>query len=58
MDGHLTSAGALGAIASPLWLPTLQGVSDMAAMILPILGVLWLLVQITLRLLRYVREHQ
>jgi hypothetical protein len=48
---HLTSAGAGAAIASPLWLPSLQTVSDVAAMALPILGVIWLVVQITTKLI-------
>ena len=37
-------AGA--AIISPWWLPTLQNIHDGAAWILPLLGVLWLAIQI------------
>lgn len=48
---HITSAGAGAAIASPLWLPAIQGLSDVCAVVLPILGVLWLLIQITVKLL-------
>lgn len=41
---------AAAAIASPWWLPTLQNIHDGAAWVLPILGVLWLLLQIGLKL--------
>jgi hypothetical protein len=40
-------AAALGAIASPWWLVCLKAVSDGAAFILPILGVVWLVIQMT-----------
>lgn len=43
---HLTTGAAAGAIASPLWLPYVQKISEISAVIAPILGVLWLLVQI------------
>lgn len=46
----LTTAGAVGAIASPVWLPTLYAASHVAGLLLPILGVLWLLVQIGVKL--------
>jgi hypothetical protein len=49
---HFTSAGAGAAIASPLWLPAIQGLSEVCAVVLPILGVAWLLIQITDKLLR------
>lgn len=41
------AAVAPAAVASPLWLPVLQSVSQGAALILPILGVIWLVVQMT-----------
>ncbi|MER9252492.1 hypothetical protein [Mesorhizobium sp. M0598] len=42
-----TTAGvAISAVASPVWLPMLQSVSDGAAIIAPILGTIWLVVQI------------
>jgi len=41
------AAIAPAAVASPLWLPVLQSVSQGAALILPILGVIWLVVQMT-----------
>jgi len=49
-DELITTAGAVGAIGSPWWLPWLQTVSEFAAIIAPILGVIWLLVQITFKL--------
>lgn len=45
-----TDVVAAAAIASPWWLPTLQELHDWAAWVLPILGVLWLLLQIGLKL--------
>lgn len=47
---HVTNTAALGAVGSPWWLPSLQTVSDSAALVLPILGVTWLLVQIGAKL--------
>ncbi len=40
-----TDVIAVGAIASPWWLKTLQAVHDGAAFVLPVLGVAWLLLQ-------------
>lgn len=37
---------AASAVASPVWLPSLQTVSETAALVLPIVGVLWLMIQI------------
>lgn len=45
-------AGAVAAIASPWWLVILKAVSDGAAFILPILGVIWLVIQMTDYLIR------
>lgn len=45
-DPVITSAVASAALTSPYWLPALEGVSSVAALLLPILGALWLLVQI------------
>ena len=41
---------AVGAATSPWWLPLLRESSEIAAMVVPILGVMWLLLQIVLRL--------
>lgn len=46
----VTDTGAIAAIASPWWLPALHEVSDVAALVLPILGVLWLCLQIVVKL--------
>lgn len=40
-------AAAVGAIASPWWLEILKAISAGAAFILPILGVIWLVIQMT-----------
>ena len=42
----VTNASAAVAVISPWWLPLLKSTSEYAALILPILGVLWLAVQI------------
>lgn len=42
----VTDTGAVAAIASPWWLPALHDVSQFAAEWLPILGAVWLVVQI------------
>lgn len=41
-----TDAVAAGMVASPFWLPGLQDVSEIAALVVPILGAIWLIVQI------------
>lgn len=38
---------AASAVASPVWLPSLQTVSETAALALPIVGVIWLVIQIS-----------
>jgi len=45
----VTTASAVGAVASPLWLPTLADVSQICATLAPILGVAWLLFQFVLK---------
>lgn len=45
MDNATTSV-AVAAASSPVWLPWLQTASEIAAIIAPILGVVWLVVQI------------
>lgn len=47
-----TNALSVAAISSPWWLEKLQDVSQVAALLLPILGGLWLLVQIFSKLSR------
>ncbi|KAA3452733.1 hypothetical protein C7I87_00710 [Mesorhizobium sp. SARCC-RB16n] len=41
-----TAAVAVSAVASPVWLPWLHAASDGAALIAPLLGTVWLIVQI------------
>lgn len=46
----VTDTGAVAAIVSPWWLPALHQVSDVAALLLPIAGVIWLIVQIVVKI--------
>lgn len=50
MMDRTTNAIAAGAATNPLWLPTLEGVSQTASLILTILGIVWLIVQIHFKL--------
>lgn len=43
---NTTAAVAVSAVTSAVWLPWLQTASDGAALIAPLLGTLWLIVQI------------
>lgn len=52
----VTDTGAVAAIVSPIWLPQLHAVSTFAATILPILGVLWLSLQIGTRLYLFYKK--
>lgn len=52
MGDHLTNWLATLAVLSPVWLPFLMDVSQIAALLLPILGGLWLLVQIWSKVFR------
>lgn len=56
MIDHSTTAIASAAVASPIWLPSLKVVSDVAALLLPILGAVWLVVQIAGYIIRYRKE--
>ncbi|SFZ81645.1 hypothetical protein SAMN02983003_0612 [Devosia enhydra] len=56
MQNSLTNATAGAAVASPIWLPTLQTVSEIASIVLPILGVLWLVIQIVAKLIEVRRR--
>jgi hypothetical protein len=42
----VTNVIAAGATISPLWLPSLADVSQTAALLLPIAGLIWLIIQI------------
>ena len=52
-----TAASAWGAAVSPLWLPTLAGVSQICATVAPILGVAWLLFQFGLKIRDEIRKR-
>lgn len=53
----VTDTGAAAAVVSPLWLPSLHEVSAEAALILPILGAVWLSVQIFHRIYMLRKEY-
>jgi len=55
---HATTTLAAGAATSPWWLPTFHTVSAVAAEVLPVLGVTWLLLQIGLKLYDRYRDTQ
>lgn len=40
-----TDAMAVAAVASPIWLPYVQEVSELSALLLPIAGLVWLVIQ-------------
>lgn len=42
----MTDTIAVGAVASPWWLPALTEVSEVAGLLVPIAGLVWLVVQI------------
>lgn len=46
MMDKTTTAIAAGAATNPLWLPSLEQVSQGASLILTVLGIVWLIVQI------------
>jgi hypothetical protein len=48
-DG-ITASAAGAAVTSPWWLPHLQQISAISAEVLPILGALWLIIQIIVKL--------
>lgn len=56
MSDHATTYVASAAVTSPLWLPSLKDVSEVAGLLLPILGAVWLIVQIGGYILRYRKE--
>jgi hypothetical protein len=50
ISDRATTGIAMASIASPLWLPSIKQVSDAAALVMPILGVTWLVVQIVAKI--------
>lgn len=49
---NVTTASAVGAITSSYWIPKLAEVSDICGHLAPILGVIWLLMQIYYKVTR------
>ena len=54
---YITDVGATAALASPLWLPWLHTASEFAALLFPILGGIWLFVQIVVKLMQVYRGY-
>ncbi len=46
MNNTMNNGIAGAAIISPVWLPSLAAASEMAALLLPIAGLVWLVIQI------------
>lgn len=53
---NTTTAAAVAAVASPVWLPWLHTASEAAATVAPFLGVVWLLVQIVAKIVETFRK--
>ena len=49
---------AVSAVTSPFWLPSLETISYEAALLLPIAGLVWLLIQITVFAVRRIRNQK
>jgi hypothetical protein len=47
----VTTTIAAGAVVSPWWMPSIADLSQNAALLLPILGCAWLLVQIITKII-------
>lgn len=58
MTEQLNPAIASAAVTSPWWLPPLGQLSDIAALVLPILGAAWLAVQIGVKLYEVARRNK
>lgn len=56
MHDTITTAGATAAVVSPFWMPWLQTVSEGASITLPILGAVWLVVQIIAKIVEVRRR--
>lgn len=57
MDRATTAASGI-ALTTPWWWPALQGISETAAAILPILGGIWLAVKIVTTIDHWWRERK
>lgn len=48
-----TDVVAVGALVSPAWLPWLQGATEVAGYLIPILGAVWLVTQIIHKIIHW-----
>ncbi|ESX98710.1 hypothetical protein X747_14450 [Mesorhizobium sp. LNJC384A00] len=55
---NTTSAVAVSAVTSTVWLPWLHLASDGAALIAPLLGTVWLIVQIVAKVRELLRKDK
>lgn len=55
---NTSAAVAASAVTSPIWLPWLQYASDGAAQIAPLLGAIWLIIQIIAKLREMLRKDK
>lgn len=55
---NMTAVVAVSAVASPAWLPWLHVASDGAALIAPLLGTIWLIVQIVAKVREMTRKDK
>lgn len=55
---EVNTGAAVAAITSPWWLPAVHIVSDAAGLLLPVLGVVWLIVQITTKIIETRRKSK
>ncbi|PQZ43375.1 hypothetical protein CQ059_05440 [Brucella pseudogrignonensis] len=51
-----TNGAAVAAVASPVWLPWLHTASEITATVAPILGAIWLIVQIISKVTEIVQK--
>lgn len=58
MSERVTDVIAASAIVSPLWLTSLTTVSQIATVVAPILGVLWLAIQIYIKLYDFITRRR
>jgi len=49
-----TNVVAVGAVVSPFWMPYLQTSSDIATLLLPVAGLVWLIIQMVV----FVRKNK
>jgi hypothetical protein len=54
---HNTTVVATTALMTPFWLPSLTSVSQVAATVTPILGAIWLTIQIVTKTSEWLRKR-